>query len=343
MKVNKYILAAAMMAAGTAWGQEGDFKKPLKSGKGGNQSTTTMNKSTTVMRSQNGENTVELRIQDGKQTATVNGKKVPDDRVVKDKDGYKVLDADGDTIAEFPITQAQGGSTFYFSQPGAKGGATRAPQGSKGSGGAWGVGGGDNSQPMEQPKVMIGITMGEPSEELLKNYDLKSGQAILVEKVIEGLPADKAGLQENDIITQIDGKKPVSQETLREIMRGKEPGDTVKFTVLRKGGDQTIRVTVEKFDPEKFGSLIPTPMPGEPGEQPQWQQQWPPRGGDKGWVFPKPDKNGHIILTPSGGEMDDRMVELDKKMADLDKKLEQVDEKIAKLQALIEKLAKQDH
>jgi hypothetical protein len=329
MKFNTHMIAAVLIAAGTAWGQEGDFKKPLKSGKGaqGGQSQTTMNQSTTVMRSSNGENTVELKIQDGKQTATVNGKKVPDDRVVKDKSGYKVLDGEGETIAEFPVTQS--GSTFQFSQGGKQGTMRVQP-----------APGGDDAQPkMEQPKVMIGITMGEPSEELLKNYDLKAGQAILVEKVIEGLPADKAGLKENDIITQIDGKKPVSQETLREVLRGKEPGDSVKFTVLRAGGDQTVRVTVEKFDAEKFGSVPGVTWGGMKDDKFPFDPGAFSQRGDR-WTVVTPDGQGRAFVM--GGDMDDRIAELDKKMADLDRKLEQVDEKIAKLQELIEKLAKHD-
>lgn len=328
----KSMLVLSAMAAGTAWGQEGDFKKPLKAraAQGGQpSSTTTMGQSTTVMRSNDGENQVELRIQDGKRTATVNGKKVPSDRVVADDKQIKVLDENGETIAEFPVVQ--GNTITMLGQPG------KAARSSK----AKGEKDGDLAvAPEPMPKVMVGITMGEPSDELLKNYDLKQGEAILVERVIEGLPADKAGLKENDIITQIDGKKPVNQETLREVLRGKDAGDTVKFTVLRKGGDQTVRVTVEKFDSEKLG-MAGGWTPGDQADQEKWRKQAENMLKDhQGHVFtlPQDGRGGWVI---SGQGADDRVAELDKKMADLDRKLEQVDEKIAKLQELIEKLAKQ--
>jgi serine protease Do len=60
--------------------------------------------------------------------------------------------------------------------------------------------------------------------------------------VISGSPADGAGLQENDIITALDGT-PINQaHSLTSLLDLHQPGDRVSLTVLRNG--QTLHVSV---------------------------------------------------------------------------------------------------
>ena len=345
------LLVSAVSGAALAQDSNEDFKRPLRSGRTKAAQPSTSGKSTTVMRQDDGDNTVELRIEGGNYSAKLNGKEVPKDRIVKDEDGVRILDKDGNTVTTFQIS-SDGDRTTVFGQPATPkppraGG--RAGGGSGGGAGGWTPLPGQPSLPANPPKVMIGIIMDAPSEELLKNYGLKEGESILVTRIVEGLPADKAGLRENDIITEIDGKKPVDQDTLREILKSKEPGDTVEFTVLRKGGDKSIRVTLGKYDPEKLGAAM---NPGENQVQ-VWGPDTAPEDVQKAlreamkngqWSFRTPG-NGHqgFVMGGPGStpDMDKKLAELDQKMADLDKKLERVDDQIAKLQGMIEKLAEQ--
>ncbi|MCK6478028.1 MAG: PDZ domain-containing protein, partial [Phycisphaerales bacterium] len=86
-----------------------------------------------------------------------------------------------------------------------------------------------------------------------------------VDSVLEGLPAEKAGLKVHDIIVAIDGDKPVSQDRLREILRTKKPGDTIKLSVISKGKQEDIKVKLEAYDPEKLGAggQMTFQVPGE--------------------------------------------------------------------------------
>lgn len=60
--------------------------------------------------------------------------------------------------------------------------------------------------------------------------------------VISGSPADNAGLQTNDIITELDGT-PINQaHSLTSLLDQHQPGDRVQLTVLRNG--QTLHVGV---------------------------------------------------------------------------------------------------
>ncbi len=62
--------------------------------------------------------------------------------------------------------------------------------------------------------------------------------------VIPGSPADKAGLVENDIILEVDGVKLDQDHDLANIIRQKNVGDTVHLTVLSKGLQKTVSLTL---------------------------------------------------------------------------------------------------
>ena len=63
--------------------------------------------------------------------------------------------------------------------------------------------------------------------------------------VIPGSPDDKAGIQENDIIIQIDGKKIDDTHSLPTLLASYNVGDTVTLTVLHKGDKEDVKVTLE--------------------------------------------------------------------------------------------------
>ncbi len=339
-------IAAVLGLCGTAMAQsssDGNFKKPLRG-----HGTTAQNqssRSTVVMRQDDGENTVELRIADREYSAKLNGKEVPQDRIVHENDEVRILDGDGNTISTFHVSM-DGKDGFSVGQPQPPK-APKAPKASRGSGSSNGAGSGwSTAAPMAQanpPKVMLGITMESPSEAQLKNYSLKEGESILVTRVIEGLAANKAGLKENDIITEIDGKKPVNQEILRDILKTKEPGDTVEFTVLRKGGDKSLRITLDKYDQEKLGlnTMVPDEAFKAWGGNGEAEDAFREAMKNRQWqgLTLQGDGQGRAFVFGNGADTDKKLAELDKKMADLDKKLEQVDAQITKLQALIEKLS----
>ncbi len=65
--------------------------------------------------------------------------------------------------------------------------------------------------------------------------------------IIPSSPADKAGLQENDIILEIDGVKLDSEHSLTGEVQKHKPGDTVELKVLSKGKEKTVTVTLEEL------------------------------------------------------------------------------------------------
>lgn len=65
--------------------------------------------------------------------------------------------------------------------------------------------------------------------------------------VIPASPADKAGIQENDIILEIDGTKVDSENTLLELVQNHNFGDEIELKVFSKGEIKTIEVLLEEF------------------------------------------------------------------------------------------------
>jgi serine protease Do len=59
-------------------------------------------------------------------------------------------------------------------------------------------------------------------------------------------PAAKAGLKEDDIITQVNGKTITSTDDLRESVKDIKKGDTVKITFKRNNQAQTVDVKIPK-------------------------------------------------------------------------------------------------
>lgn len=227
-----------------------------------------------VMSRTDDSGTVTVTIRDGDVQAEVNGKPIPANRVKRLGDNVVVEDEHGGTLATFTIGQTPAfpglrsgavapsptgrarmiGPNVVVTEPGEM--ALALPYG----------------QPQDAPPVMIGITMAEVPESLAEHLGLQPGEGFVLERVIEGLPAAKAGLQRADVVVKIDGAERATQEELRGLLRTKKPGDVVKLVVVRRGQKQEVEVKLEPYQAEKLGVVI-APLPGDariPGAEPQF-------------------------------------------------------------------------
>ena len=92
----------------------------------------------------------------------------------------------------------------------------------------------------------IGITGMEVSEEVAQYNDVVPG--ILVSEISAGSGAEKAGLQEDDIVTGIDGHEVTGIVDINQVLHDKQVGDTVELEIWRDG--QTQQVTLTLGEPE---------------------------------------------------------------------------------------------
>ena len=90
-------------------------------------------------------------------------------------------------------------------------------------------------------KPYIGVMVSDVSDEA-KSYGTPAGAAVV--SVTEGGPAEKAGLQANDIITAADGKEISGKSGLSSIIADCAAGDKLTLSVYRQGQTLTVTVTV---------------------------------------------------------------------------------------------------
>ncbi|MFA5946068.1 MAG: trypsin-like peptidase domain-containing protein [Patescibacteria group bacterium] len=64
--------------------------------------------------------------------------------------------------------------------------------------------------------------------------------------VIPGSPADKAGIEENDIILEINGEKVTADVPMANIINAHAVGEKLKLKILHDGKEKTVELTLEE-------------------------------------------------------------------------------------------------
>lgn len=208
-----------------------------------------------VISSDEGEHRYEIKVVNGTvKVAKVDGKALDPDRVRISGDTIALLDDGGKAMHEFTVP---GIAVMPPPPPAPPTGAHIDLRPNI----TWFSDSDDQPQqapPAEaRPKVMLGINLSEPSPALRKQLKLGDDQqVILVERVIKGLPADKAGLEDYDVIVSIDGSDQANGQVLQQKLREKNPGDALKLVILRAGQKQTLDITLAAYDPKllSFGT-----------------------------------------------------------------------------------------
>jgi serine protease Do len=101
---------------------------------------------------------------------------------------------------------------------------------------------------IEHGKVVrgyMGVNIQNITPEMAKSLKLEKGtKGVIVANILPGSPADKAGIEQGDIINQYNGKNIEDVVQLRNMVAETSPGTTVKVGVLRdkKQIDLTIKI-----------------------------------------------------------------------------------------------------
>lgn len=73
-------------------------------------------------------------------------------------------------------------------------------------------------------------------------------QGVYITNVLSDSAADKAGLQEGDIVSKIDGEKLDEENGLADVISSKKPGDEVSLEVYRDEETITLTANLERYD-----------------------------------------------------------------------------------------------
>ncbi|MBN2621697.1 DegQ family serine endoprotease [candidate division WOR-3 bacterium] len=96
----------------------------------------------------------------------------------------------------------------------------------------------------------LGVYLQEITVELQRALDLPSLDGVLISDVLEGTPADNAGLESGDVILEVDGKRVESMQSFRLQVSATTAGTTIKLNVLRDGKTKNINVKIGEYPDE---------------------------------------------------------------------------------------------
>jgi serine protease Do len=81
----------------------------------------------------------------------------------------------------------------------------------------------------------LGVSIQEVTPALAKSFDLKEKKGALVAQVVSGSPAEKAGIEQGDVIVEFDGKEVTDSKDLPRIVASTPIGKAVTIKLLRNG------------------------------------------------------------------------------------------------------------
>ncbi len=94
----------------------------------------------------------------------------------------------------------------------------------------------------------LGVTIQALNEGLAGSFGLESTEGALINEVVEGSPADKAGLQRGDILLAYDGQPIKELNDLPRLVAATPVDKTVKVKIFRNGQERQVRIKVGKLD-----------------------------------------------------------------------------------------------
>jgi S1-C subfamily serine protease len=92
----------------------------------------------------------------------------------------------------------------------------------------------------------LGIQAEDLRGQLGEYFGAPNGEGVLVRDVRTGSAAEKAGLKAGDVITKVEGHDVKTLGDLREQMRQGTADKPIQVTIVRRGTEMTLPVTVEK-------------------------------------------------------------------------------------------------
>lgn len=104
---------------------------------------------------------------------------------------------------------------------------------------------------LERP--YLGVVYIPITADLAKQYDLDAQEGAYVppsiavgkDSVIDGGPADQAGIKEGDIITKVNNDSVNEKHSLASLLGKQKVGDKVKITVMRDGNEKVVDATLQ--------------------------------------------------------------------------------------------------
>ena len=81
----------------------------------------------------------------------------------------------------------------------------------------------------------LGVSIQEVTPELAQSFSIKEKQGALVAEVFKGSPAERAGIEQGDVIVEFDGKQIKESKDLPQAVAATPIGKSVSVKLSRSG------------------------------------------------------------------------------------------------------------
>jgi len=117
----------------------------------------------------------------------------------------------------------------------------------------------------------LGVRIQNVTDEIAESLNVKPARGALVAGIDDKGPAKPAGIEPGDVVVRFDGKDIKEPKDLSRVVADTAVGKQVDVVVIRKGQEETHRVTLGKLeDTDKVQAAVKTKE--EPGDKPTTQK-----------------------------------------------------------------------
>jgi serine protease Do len=108
----------------------------------------------------------------------------------------------------------------------------------------------------------LGVETYEVTTDKAKELKLSAERGVVLGKIVAESPAAKAGLKENDVVTEINGQRVEGAAQFRRMIHETPAGRTIQLTVWRDSRSQSLSATLGKSEERRKAFKMVTPTPG---------------------------------------------------------------------------------
>ncbi len=119
----------------------------------------------------------------------------------------------------------------------------------------------------EVTRGWLGVSIQPIDPGLAEALGLKESRGALVGGVVEGSPAEKAGLKRGDVLLSMDGKALRDHSDLLNRIAMVSPGTWIVMDLRRSGKDMTLRLQVAKRDEKRLTTMNDNTPDGQGAEK----------------------------------------------------------------------------
>ena len=101
----------------------------------------------------------------------------------------------------------------------------------------------------------LGASLADVNEKTINGFDLKVRRGVMIEKVLDGMPAAKAGLQPQDVVIAINGRPMLSSAQMKNYIASRPPGATMLVDINRQGQPLQLRVDLKERTDERMAQF----------------------------------------------------------------------------------------